>query len=229
MKHLFFMMIFVFFIVACAQQQTVSENAAEHPIWPRDTMRPGDIPCFMSDAGTDFFACTGIVETTKGRIEEALQMALIQAQNMCFAKVQYVAGELVCRSCECLLINSEKHDELCNKMREEYKKTLQTLIMQRDHQNKNAGYMPRGLKGTNAACMKIDPYADENGRLSVYVSVKIPRKDVADALKKVTADLIPEEYNSDSSEEIDKMVQNFDTGTESEQVKHTIEHTVRLE
>jgi hypothetical protein len=181
----------------------------------------------MPDAGTDFFACTGIVETTETREDEALQKALMQAQEMCLFKVEHVARELVRDYCS-FLINSKKYVETCNKMAVEYKKALRTLIMQRDHQ-KNTGYMPKGLEGTNAVCVSHDHYADKNGRSNIYLGVKIPRKDVADALKKVTADLIPEEYNSDSSEEIDKMVQNFDTGTESEQVKHTIEHTVRLE
>lgn len=205
------MIVFVFFMVACAQQQMVSnsgsaggQQAEDRELTQEETV---DTLCFTPDADTDFFACTGIYETTKSTIGEAYGNALTLAQDICLNKVEHIAVGLTEEYVNSYGTNRGK--DTASKMERGYKNILKTVM---------------GKTGED--CKKQDKYVGKNGRFNVYVGIKISRKAVSDALKNGTPDLVDEEekekLDSESSkfmEKIDETVLNFNTGSAKEQEK----------
>ena len=215
------MMVFVAFIMACAQQQMVSNSGSAGGQQGEDREdvigETKTFLCFESDFGKDFFACTGMVETTKPRMGEAFRKALVQAQNACLNKVEHIATGLNEEYTN--TYGTDRGNDAGAKMEEGYRNVLKTV-----------------MKETSESCKEYETKKDRNGRFAVFVGIKIPRKDVADALKKETPNLVgeseKEKLDSQANNflnKIDSVVENHKTRTADEEKKYIEEHKETLD
>ncbi len=215
------MMVFVAFIMACAQQQMVSNSGSA------DGQKGEDLEdvigetktflCFEPDYGKEFFACTGMVETTKSRMGEAFGRALVQAQNTCLNKVEHIATGLTEEYRNAY--GTDRGDDAGSKMEQGYRNVIKTVV-----------------KETSESCKEYETKKGRNGRFAVFVGIKIPRKDLAEALKKETPNLVSdsEKEKLDSQadnflDKIDKVVEDHKTRSAEEEKKYVEEHKEVLE
>lgn len=165
------MMVFVLFMVACAQQQIVS-SADGQPVKEKRRVH-GSVattPCFVPDADTDFLACTGVIETTPAMEGDAYDMALQLAQDMCAKKLEHTVEGLAKSYRN--RYGANQGNDLAAKMENGFNHIIREK-----------------MKQTKQSCQLHEEFIDEStGRFKVYVGIKISRSEVADALVKDMVD-----------------------------------------
>ena len=209
------MMVFVFFMAACASQQKVSQSAAgqqgeDEESWDEETI---SIPCFVADADTDFFSCTQIVTTTKARRGDAITFARQHAQDDCAQKAKHAVQGLMTSYRN--NYGNNKGDDIASKMENGFNHIIDTMLGE-----------------TKDACLQQSKKADKYGRGTIYLQIKISRDKLADALADAAPDMVSEEekekldfQHHNFKKEMKEALSNYKTEKAGEQAKHAKENT----
>ena len=187
------MLVFCFFIAACASEQQKTANNA-----PAGSTNPfGDTyeaPCQMYD-DDDFFAATGIYKGSMEQKGELQKFALVNAQTLCRMKVKHTYRGMVSDFAQSHG-NNRGND-------------IETKISQAGDQIIDAV-----INDTQAKCVKYSGVGAD-GRMEAYVGIKINKRElagkVADAVKdaltdeeKTKIDFHEDEYRKQMEERFEK-------------------------
>ena len=205
--------VFVLFLVACAQQQMVSKSAPaqqgeDEESWDEETI---SIPCFAADADTNFFSCTQIVSTTKARRGDAITFARQHAQDDCAQKAKHAVQGLMTSYRN--KYGNNKGDDAASKMENGFNHIIDTMLGE-----------------TKDACLQQSKKPDKYGRGSIYLQIKISRDKIADALADAAPDMVSEEekeqldfQHHNFKKEMKEALSNYKTEKAEEQAKHAKE------
>lgn len=116
-----------------------------------------ETPCFVSDMDADFFACTGIHTGRKNQNKEEVKaFALASALDMCSNKMTHTVRGLLIDYLQKDGNSNEDKSCVCRDFDEEfYNKTAVSEVAQ-------------------VSCVK---YSVENGIVTAYVGIKVPKKE----------------------------------------------------